>query len=240
MHVLSSTAGILVAVVFSLSLNVARASTIAYDNDTSTSNQFVGVGFNIGLKFAVNQSIEVTSLGAFDSGNVANLAGTQATGVTLGIFDNNTQALVAGSSTVTLMPTSTVTTINGDSFFTLATPIVLAPGSYMIVAFDDLFYNDRVNTGGIIPSPPANPHSTQNTGGGLISFLAPNQYLAASSFAYATNSDANEGSNPNQFMAGTFQFDAVSVPEPASLALAVCGLFGLMAVARFGRDKARG
>ena len=78
-----------------LNLCQGNLATIAYNDDTSASNQTL-MGFNVGLKFLVNQSIQITSYGAFDSGNVANLDGTEGNGVTVGIYDNATQSLVAG------------------------------------------------------------------------------------------------------------------------------------------------
>ncbi len=56
-------------------------------------------------------------------------------------------------------PTNAGTQINGDAF--LPTNITLLDGSYRIVAFNDGNYNSNGNP---------NPSSTENSGGGLISF----------------------------------------------------------------------
>jgi len=190
------------AAVSSLPL-VASADTIAYDNAAgSYPYQSYGAGSiqnwvgSLGLDFNVNSPIEITALGAFDNGNSANLIGTTATGVTVGIYNASTEQLVGSS--VLFTPSSPSIQINGDAF--LPTSLTLVKGSYTVVTFEDENYNQGYDVGSVI-----NPTSVENTGNGLISFVGGGLYLSGSE-AYPTSVDSGPA---NRYDAGTFEFTAV-------------------------------
>ena len=125
-----------------------------------------------GLSFTVNPgtSITITQLGVYDVNaagavDTSILSGTDSSGITLGIFSNTLPNPLVGSSVV-VTPTSVISQVNGNAFVTLATPIVLSPGSYIVdadnmqAAYNYAFIDPTLST----------PHTTLNTGGGLISF----------------------------------------------------------------------
>ena len=113
----------------------AQADHIAYDN-TGGQTGLQNYGNNLGLDFTVNAPVHITSLGAFDNGDAANLAGVVgSSGITVGIFNLSTMALAANTTTVHFSPTDAGTQINGDAFMT--THFDLQPGNYAVVAFND-------------------------------------------------------------------------------------------------------
>jgi hypothetical protein len=195
----------------------ARADIIAYDNAAVAANQ--GFGNSLGLDFNVNTPILVTALGAFDSGVVGNLAGVDGSGVTVGIYDRTTGTLFGPS--VHFTPASFGFQVNGDAFD--AIPDLLLPAGFQgsIVAFNDINYNSG---GG------PNPTSTENTGGGAISFVGGGRF--GFGYSYPTIVD---GGPTNRYDAGTFQF--VGVPEPASLTLLGIGLTGMAGYVLRRRNK---
>jgi LPXTG-motif cell wall-anchored protein len=199
----------------------ARAGIIAYDNAAVAANQ--GFGHALGLDFNVNKAIVVTALGVFDSGDPANLIGTEGNGVTVAIFDRTT-GLQVGSG-FGFSPGTPGIQINGDAFQNLTTQSFILPAGFQgsIVAFKDINYN----SGGA-----ANPTSTENDGGGAISFVGGGRY-GFDSFSYPTIVD---GGPTNRYDAGTFQFNVV--PEPGTLTLAGMGILGLAGYGWRRRKKA--
>jgi hypothetical protein len=205
-------------IVFSLAAfcilpTLARASTIAYDNDTTLGD----VGFLqnwhgvLGLDFNVNKAITVTALGAYDQGVTANLDGSDGTsGVTVGIFDRTTQTLV--SPTALFTSTSPGVQINGDAF--KAESFTLLPGQYSVVSFNDKNYNE-----GFV-STVFNPTSTENSGG-AISFVGSGRFDTTAGLAYPTTVDTGP---TNRYDAGTFAF--VDTPEPSSYVLLIGAAIG--------------
>jgi hypothetical protein len=193
--------------------NVGQAVTvIAYDNTFTAGQPNQDFGNSLGLDFNVNQTIQITALGAYDSGLTSQLSGVNGSGVTVGIYDRTTDSLVAGSTTVTFTPSNAGTQINADAF--LPVSFTLSPGSYSVVAFNDNNYNSFNAT----HQTTSNPTSTENSGGGLISFVGDGRYSFG--FVYPTMVD---GGPSNRYDAGTFQFSAVT-PEPSTLIPAGMGL----------------
>ncbi|WP_425615401.1 PEP-CTERM sorting domain-containing protein [Anatilimnocola sp. NA78] len=201
------------AVAILLSVATANASIIAYDNDANAA-PLQNYGGSLGLDFDVNQTIAVTSLGAFFGNNINNLESINGGGVTVGIYDRNTELLVGSS---VLINSSTYTHIvNGNAFLALNSPLVLGPGNYSVVAFSDPNYNSMGS---------ANLFSTMNDGGGVISFVGTGRYDPVAGI-YPEIIDAGPA---NRYAAGTFEF--APVPEPTTMAIwgigaAGCALLG--------------
>ena len=109
----------------------------------------------MGMDFNVNQAVTVTALGAFDNGNTATLAGSDGqSGVTVQIYDLSNGHSVVGP--VTFTPTSAgIQQINGDAFLSLASPVTLGPGSYMIASYNDANYNAGYFSAFTPPTAPA-------------------------------------------------------------------------------------
>ena len=194
----------------------AAAQIIALDSTRGTGNQdWTGP---LGMDFDVlSSSIIIQQLGAFDSGQDGFTSG-----VTVGIFDRNTQALVAG-----LLPTviTTASTLIGQSRYNDIPDFVLPTGNYSIVAgglltgFSSVDLNG--NAGFFGPTP------TINTGGGAISFVGLARYGSSTTlFSYPTIVDTGPA---NRYDAGTFIF---AIPEPETYALLLAGLALIGFVAR--------
>lgn len=195
-----------------MTAGLAGASTIAYDNAAALS-PIQGFGGSLGLDFTVNSAITIDQLGAFDNGVIANLAGADGrSGVTVQIY-NITSTPVAIGPSVTFTPLNAGTQINGDAFLSVA-PFTLGPGTFTVVAVND----DNYNSLGAV-----NNTSTENTGGGLITFSGNARYSVSMS-AFPAQPD---GGPNNRYDAGTFTFGAATAPEPSTFVL--FGLGGALA-----------
>ena len=204
-----------------MSSHARSQSFTAYDLTTATAgSSYVGQQAftgTVGMEFDVNaQSIQITSLGVFDSGG----DGFHHV-LTAYIFNRDTEAVVA-SQTFYGTSDSTAGVLEGyNRFLPVAGTLVLTPGHYVIAASG--FANDSAGSDmngaetltGYVPD-------TFNDGGGLITAVAP------SVFAEAV---LGGGAYPNShfgdalaYNAGTFQF-TLYVPEPGSVAM-VFGLSG--------------
>jgi len=185
----------------------ARADTIVFNNGPGPGSQS---NFVLGMDFDVLGLIEVTQLGAFDSlGN-----GFAGAGVTVGIFSTTGVEIVSAQLTGSPGPL-----VGGSRFVTLATPFVLGPGSYSIVASGFVGGNFSGNTG----IPPAFT-SFNNVGGRLALIPQGGRWTKGNTFALPASHPYAQ-SDP-VFQAGTFQANAV--PDGGSAA-ALLGL-GLLGV----------
>jgi hypothetical protein len=206
----------------------ARASTIAYDNNTSLGD----VGYlqyfqgDLGLDFNVNVPITVTALGVYDQGVIADLDGVDGYGVNVGIFDRNTELLVGPMATFT--SSSPGVQINGDAF--TSESFVLLPGQYSVVTYHDIDYNE-----GYV-STTFNPTSVENSGGGAISFVGSARFYNTGAFEFPLFLDSGPA---NRYDAGTFAF--TTSPEPSSFILLLgAAVAGSAPIRRRKKRKSQG
>ena len=196
-----------------LFITVPAYGYIAYDVPApSTGNQFWDGA--LGMDFDVNFPISVTAMGVYDS-NQDGISGT----VTAVIYDRNTQQQVA--NTLTSFTGSAGSLINGSRFQNLASTVTLGLGQYSMVAWG--YSNFEPNGNWNIDN---SYLSTENNGGGLISFVGTSRWdNATNSYPTITAS----GLPTNCFYAGTFQYVA---PVPGAVWLLGSGLAGLMVMRR--------
>jgi len=205
---------------FLVAASVAKAGpVIAYENAAVAANQGSLSGsaeLSLGLSFYVNQPITISYLGAFDSGNANNLNGLDgSSGVTVQIFQNSTPTTgTPFSPSVKFTSASPVVSISGDAgdAFLPISPTTLPVGEYTVVAFNDNDYNCN--------SPSPNQYSTENRGGGAISFAGTGLYLATAAIEFPTTADAGP---ENRYDAGTFVFSVV--PDGGLTAFLLGGAF---------------
>ncbi|TWX53654.1 PEP-CTERM sorting domain-containing protein [Colwellia hornerae] len=187
-------------------INVANAGLIALDSTRGTGNQ--GYGGSLAMYFDVTSAINVTELGAFDSG----FDGFDSE-IQVGIFDRNTNLMV--TEIATFLGTSN--TLMGNSRFFNIADVTLGVGSYAIVARG---FNDTDKNGNAGPSGTAAP--TINNGSGLIQFVGGGYYGGNSINDFALTTDSG---TPNRYDAGTFIYTKVT--EPSTLAIFGLALVGL-------------
>jgi hypothetical protein len=167
---------------------------------------------NLGMDFAVNNSIVVTALGAFDNGSLSTLSGSTGSGVSVGIFNVNTGLLVAPS--VFFNASGTYTQSGADAFQSVPS-FILTPGEYSIVALNDQNYNQ-----GYFGGP--NKYQTLNDLNGSITFTGPSIFDSNSTLDLPGTTD---GPPVNRYDAGTFM--ASAVPEPSTWAMMILGFAGI-------------
>jgi hypothetical protein len=211
----------------------ASANTIVYDNQAGIpSSGIQDWGNNLGLVFYANKDITVKALGAFDNGDLANLAGADGkSGVTVQMYEitswNPSANLAAGTATGTPVGNSVAftlsspgTQINGDAF--AGDGMTLTAGHYYsIVAFNDINYNSQADP---------NPYTTENSIDNAISFKFYTLYdSGASGIAFPTTIDNWGGGGPtDRYAAGTF-----AIPDGGMTAGLLGGaLIGLQALRR--------
>lgn len=197
----------------------ANAATIAYDYTAVSLNAPSVFAGSVGLDFRVNTPISIFALGVFDNGSFANLAGLNNGGVNVALYNLTTMMQVG--PVVSFTPTSAGTQTGAEAFKSVS-PFVLSAGSYTVVASGADIYNSNGS---------ANPSSTTNSGGGLISFIGAGRFNGANGLTFPGSVDAGPA---NRYDAGSFQYSPVvsPVPEPESLALFSFGLLFLTQVRR--------
>jgi len=176
----------------------AAAQTIAYDSIVQPGNQ--GFTGNLGMDFDVNSLILVSALGAFNGNAPGGFVGT----ISVGIFNRDTTAQVGPTATLT---GTNGTLVNGDRFITLpaGSQFILPTGHYSIVAIG--FSGSDLNGNSSVPG--TFTPSTENTGGGLISFVGGGRFDNNATLDFPANVTAGPS---NVFLAGTFRFAAVTAP----------------------------
>jgi hypothetical protein len=210
--------GVVAGVAIAILPTISSADTIAYNDGKPMALNPMVVG-NRGMDFTVNSAIFVTQLGAFDDGITSNLAGNTKAGVEVGIF--NTSGVEQGT-TANFSATNVGHTIAGDTgdAFQTITPFKLQPGTYSIVALNDNYY-------GAGSMAMANKFSTENNGGGLITFTGYGRHDATSSTLEFPTAVVNSSGISNPYDAGTFVFAAA--PLPAAVLGGLMLLAGLAA-----------
>ncbi len=199
------------AAVVVMSAGVAHAQVVnAYSLTTPRTGNQTNFSGSLGLEFDVLSLIQVTRLGAFDSGQNG-ITGTLFTV----IYDRTTQLAV---TPVISFSSAVPGVLDGAYRYKDIAPVYLtAGGQYQVVSWgygtSDPNVNAGLSGGGPAPAP--------NSGGGSITF-GRNRYNPIPG-AYAILLD----NNPiPRYGAGTFTFDASpDVPEPTSLALLCVGAF---------------
>lgn len=215
-----------------LGVTPAGAATVAYDVEVTHGNQqYTGV---LGMLFSVNQSIDVTKLGAFDD-NGDGIVGT----ITTEIWSRTGYTGIAKLATLTFDSTDMGTLDGGSRFKALSNFLTLASGDYAIVSYgysaDDMHGNKAQRPGA--------PWTT-NDGGGALSFGAIGLFGGVKG---NTIGDRTANGPEDQYAAGTFSFiasgsndqspiETSTVPVPAALPLLAGGLgiFGFVARRRRG------
>ncbi len=193
-------------------VNCAQASLIAYDVAAQTGNQY-STG-SLGMDFDVNNPIEITALGVFDSG-ADGLHGT----LYAAIYDRNTGTQVVPP--IAFTPSDPGNLIGGSRFKNLASEILLGVGQYSIVSWG---YDSDANGNWTYTPPITLP--TLNDGGGVISFVGHGRWDGDAG-VYPT--DVGNDYPANLFLAGTFAYDTSvdPAPVPATVLLLGSGLLGL-------------
>lgn len=190
----------------------ADAAIIAYNVPAGTvGNQTFGG--SLGMDFNVASSpIRISALGVFDSGSNG-----LSMPISVAIFDRVTQAIVGPTVT---FPVGTPGTLIGGSRFLPVAPFDLPAGFQgSIVAWGYGATEPNGNQGaGALPGLTTN-------GSGLISFVGGGRFNGTPG-AFPSSVD---GGPANRYAAGTFAFDAATVPEPATLAVfaAAAGVAGV-------------
>lgn len=203
---------ILVPLCLTLMSSHARSQSFtAYDLNTPGYLGNTNFGGTLGMQFDVNaSSIQVTSLGVFDSGG----DGFHHV-MTTYLFNRDTHALITSQNFSGTTVGTAGSLVGNHRFLALATPLTLGPGHYVVSAYG--FLNDGLgNDQAGAEDKPGFVQDTFNNGGGLITAIAPSLYseafLGPGVYPTSTLGDALA------WNAGTFQY-SLFVPEPNSVAL---------------------
>ena len=187
------------AVCAALATPALRADTIGF---TTTGGSLTGNpnGNSNGYTFTLANTVSVTQLGFYDSG-----ADGLSAAIPVTIYSTAASHAVLANATV---PAGTGTELNGYIYVTLATPVTLPAGTYLIAAYsagntDYLLYNVTTVTG-----------ATGITYGGAMR-------------GAGTGYPATPVTGVNAYFGPNFQIFSAVVPEPSTWALLIVGVVGL-------------
>ena len=202
---------------------VAHGQIVAYQVPTGVvGNQTNGANLSFGMDFNVNMPVQVTQLGAFDSGQDGLIAP-----ILVAIYNRNTSSLASPVITFATGSGPSSGTLNGGSRFLDISPIALPAGfTGSIIVFgygNGSSAESDGNSFGAATGGSTYPWTT-NDGGGALSFVGSGRYSnGGSGITFPTNIDTGP---VNRYAAGTFTY-TVGVPEPSTmcfcaLATALC------------------
>ena len=207
-----------------LFMTVQARAIVAFDYAGVVGGQSDGP-LVLGNRFDVNSPINVTAVGAFDSGSGSFGSATVPVAVYKLITGIGWQQV---NGTLMSFTGNDGTQIGNARFQLLTSPVTLSPGNYAIIAANygvagTIYWNSAsagtapsFNTDGTI-SMPSSVNSFYGSGATLSS-LPPFNYITTPTPGYG---------------AGTFEF--TPVPEAAAFGAAGVGLLGLVYVGRYAR-----
>lgn len=209
-----------------LSAATVNAGFVAYQvtSPTNASGNH-GFGGSVGSDFQVNQSIDITHLGAFDSlGNGLNST------ITVKIWSKTSFAANTGVELISLQLFGSTDPITLEHrFSTLVTPLTLGPGFYTVSASG---YSSTEQLGNA-NNPGLTLTRAVDSGGGLLTF-GQSRFSSTPAVFPSTSGPFSSAGGPHVFVAGSFMYEATQVttpiPEPSGLALVLCGVtaFGVV------------
>ena len=177
----------------------SASGTVAYRVLTGV-NGTQDFGGALGMDFYVNEAVQVTDLGCFDSGGNG-LATTitvrlwrRSENGTPGNFADDTGQAVLAQETFTSASPGTL--LEGSRYKPLSAPLTLAPGAYTIAASGYSAAELNGNSMG------ATPTGWFTQSGGKLSFVGPGRY----SFTASSFPETIDGGPANRYAAGTFKF----------------------------------
>jgi hypothetical protein len=177
-----------------------RADIIAYhvNGDTVGSQEFGG---QLGMDFIVNQTVFITQLGAFDSGQDGfNLP------ITVNVWkrlDGGTPDIPGDDSGDQILATTVFsglegTLVGGNRFKLLPDALELPPGAYTISGSGYGAGEPNGNVNG-----PASDAKSVNNGNGLLTFVGSARYGVGDATTFP---DVPDGGPVNRYSSGTFQY----------------------------------
>jgi hypothetical protein len=212
-----------------LAMAPASAAPITLQSSTITTGNQDWSG--VGVRFTVNTSISVTSLGLYDSGQDGFLANGRQPLST--VLMTGAGAIQASETFYDLSPGA----LDGLYRFKPIAPLILGPGIYVLVGYGwaspDSEYN--CNNGGLVGC------STFNDGGGLLTYMD-SPYGGGNDPAGTLPTNIWPGPPTNFFSGANMKYEAAAkaaVPEPLTLSVFGAGLAGIAAVRRRAKKAKR-